>query len=159
MSQHTNEHTDSDAFAQLSKGEAGISLSPSGSEGQLTLTQQLPLSPTASVTLDAPVTDIWECIATSTEFQRVLETAVGELVGDLRAGARSFTLEKYGVSALDGLYASAVAALTDNDPIRDQWQEQALQLTQEFGSAERSVVGLHAPVDEIVDGPLAVFRA
>jgi hypothetical protein len=157
MSQHTTEHTDSDAFAQPPESETGISLSPSGSGGQLTLTQQSPLS-AATVTLDAPIGDIWERIAATDEFQRALETAVTELVGDLLAGARARALEQYSVTALDGLYASAIAALADEDPVRDEWQEQALRLTREFGSAERSVVGLHAPAEEIANGPLAVLR-
>ena len=159
MGQHTSEHTDSSAAAHRQEGDAGISPNSSESSGQLILTQQPPLSPTVSVTLDAPVTDIWECIAASIEFQRVLETAVTELVGNLYSGARARALEQYGVTALEGLYASAVASLANEAPIRDQWKKQALQLTQEFGSAERSVVGLHAPAEEITSGPLAVLRA
>ena len=158
MSQHTYEHTDSGASAQPSENETGISVSPSESGGQLTLTQQSPLSAVTAVTLDAPVGDIWERITTTDGFQSALETAVVGLVGDQHAGARAYVLEQLGVTALGGLYASAVAALVDENPIHGRWQEQALQLTQDFGSAERSVVGLHAPVEEIVDGPLAVLR-
>jgi hypothetical protein len=158
MSQHTTEHTDNDAFAQPPESGTEISVSPSESGGQLTLTQQSPLSAT-TVTLDTPIGDIWEQIATTDSFQNALEAAVVELVGALRAGPRACALEQHGVTALDGLYASGVAALADEDPARDQWQEQALRLTQEFGSAERSVVGLHAPIEEIANGPLAVLRA
>lgn len=158
MSQHTHEHTDSGASSQPSESETGISISPSGSGGQLTLTQQSPLSAVTTVTLDVPVGGIWERITTTDGFQSALEAAVEELVGDKPAGARAYALEQLGVTALDGLYASAVAALADENPIHNRWQEQALQLTQDFGSAERSVVGLHAPVGEIVDGPLAVLR-
>lgn len=159
MSQHTHEHTDSGASAQPSENGTGIPVSPSESDGQLTLTQQSPLSAVTTVTLDTPVGDIWERITATDGFQSALETAVGGLVGDQRAGARAYALEELGVTALDGLYASAVAALADENPIHDRWQEQALQLTQDFGSAERSVVGLHAPVGKIADGPLAVLRA
>jgi hypothetical protein len=158
MSQHTHEHTDSGASAQPSESETSISISPSESGGQLTLTQQSPLSAVTTVTLDAPVGDIWERITTTDGFQSALEAAVVGLVGDQPAGARAYALEQLGVTALDGLYASAVSALADENPIHSRWQEQALQLTQDFGSAKRSVVGLHAPVGEIVDGPLAVLR-
>jgi hypothetical protein len=158
MSQRTHEHADSDAFAQPPESETGISLSPSESSGQLTLTPQSPLS-VATVTLDKPVGDIWGRIATTSRFQQALETAVTELVSDQHAGPRARALEQYDVTALDGLYASAIAALADKDPIRDQWREQAFRLTREFGNAKRSVVGLHAPVEEISDGPLAVLCA
>jgi hypothetical protein len=158
MSQHTHEHTDSGASAQPSENETGILISPPESGGKLTLTQQSPLSAVTTVTLDAPVGDIWERITTTDGFQSALEAAVVGLVGDHHAGARAYALEQLGMTALGGLYASAVAALADENPIHGRWQEQALQLTQDFGSAERSVVGLHAPVGEIVDGPLAVLR-
>jgi hypothetical protein len=124
----------------------------------LTLTQQPPLSPAATVALDAPVGEVWKRIATTDDIQQALETGVDELVGHLHAGQRAFALEQHGVTALDGLYASAVAALADADPIREQRCEQALRLTEEFGAAERSVIGLHAPVEGITDGPLAVLR-
>jgi hypothetical protein len=128
------------------------------SEAGLTLTQQPPLSST-TVALDAPISEIWQRIAATDGFQHALEAGVDELVGHLHAGQRALALEQHGVTALDGLYASAVAALADADPIRKQRREQALRLTQEFGAAERSVVGLHAPIEGIVDGPLALLRA
>jgi hypothetical protein len=128
------------------------------SKAGLTLTQQPPLSST-TVALDAPISEVWQRIAATDEFQHALEAGVDELVGHLHAGQRALALEQHGVTALDGLYASVVTALADADPIRKQRREQALRLTQEFGAAERSVVGLHAPVEANTDGPLAVLRA
>jgi hypothetical protein len=125
----------------------------------LSLTQQPPLSPAATVTLDAPVGEVWQRIAATDGFQQALDTGVNELVGHLHAGQRALALEQHGVTALDGLYASVVAALADTDPIREQRREQALRLTEEFGAAERTAFWIHAPVEGIVDGPLAVLQA
>jgi hypothetical protein len=129
------------------------------SDTGLTLTQQPPLSPAATVTLDAPVGEIWQRIAATDGFQQALDTGVNELVSHLHAGQRALALEQHGVTALDGLYASVVAALADTDPIREQRREQALRLTEEFGTAERTAFWIHAPVEEIADGPLAVLEA
>ena len=129
------------------------------SDTGLTLTQQPPLSPAATVTLDAPVGEVWQRIAATDGFQQALDTGVTELVGHLHAGQRALALEQHGVTALDGLYASVVAALADADPIREQRREQALRLTEEFGAAERTAFWIHAPVAGIADGPLAMLQA
>lgn len=105
--------------------------------------------------LDAPIGVIWQRIVANSGFQQALDTGVNELVGHLHAGQRAFALEQHGVTALDGLYASVVAALADTDPIREQRREQALQRTEEFGAAERTSFWIHAPVEDIEDGPLA----
>ena len=129
------------------------------SDEGLSLTQQPPLSPAGTVTLDAPVGKVWQRIAATDGFQRALDTGVNELVGHLHAGQRAFALEQHGVTALDGLYASVVTALADTDPIREQRRAEALRLTEEFGTAERTAFWIHAPVEEIADGPLAILEA
>ncbi|WP_154019118.1 hypothetical protein [Halococcus agarilyticus] len=88
-----------------------------------------------------------------------VERAVDDLVGHLRAGRRGFALETMGVSALDGLYASVMGSLVDADPIKSARTKQARRLITEFGAAERSAVGLHAPLSSLVDGPIAVLQA
>jgi len=121
----------------------------------LTLTQQPRLS-TATITADAPASIVWQRLADA-GLREEVEKAVRSLVGDLRPGRRALALEEHGVSAMEGLFASAVAGLADADPIREERQAQARRLIGEFGAAERSAVGLHAPLDELADGPLAVL--
>lgn len=127
-----------------------------GSPG-LTLTQHPPESP-ISATADAPPSTIWERLTDAGLLEEV-ERAVDDLVGHLRAGRRGFALETMGVSALDGLYASVMGSLVDADPIKSARTKQARRLITEFGAAERSAVGLHAPLSSLVDGPIAVLQA
>ena len=77
MSQHTFEHADSGAFAQVSKAEAGISFSPSKSSGQLILTHQPPLSPLVEIHADDTAHRLWRQIALNNDFQRGFVAAVG----------------------------------------------------------------------------------
>lgn len=123
----------------------------------LTLTQQPPLS-TATVRIDAPLSDVWQRLATTETIQDAIETGVRDLVGHLKPGRRALALEQCGVSALDGLYASAVATFADPETSNELRYEQARQLTGEFGAAQPSIMGLYAPAEGIVDGPLAVLR-
>jgi len=123
----------------------------------LTLSRQPSLS-TVSTTADAPASIVWRRLADA-GLREEVEQGVRNLVGDCRPGRRALALEQRGVSAMEGLFASAVAGLADADPIREERQKQAHRLIGEFGAAERSAVGLHAPMDELADGPLAVLRA
>ena len=124
----------------------------------LSLTQQPPVSTVASVTVDAPASVLWQRLAEEGLACVIENEAVG-LVADLAPGQRALALEERGVTALDGLFASALARLADDDPIRGRWTDQARRAIEEFGSAEGSALGLHASLDELSDGPLAVLEA
>ena len=123
----------------------------------LTLTQQPRLS-TVSTTADAPASVVWQRLADA-GLREEVEQSVRSLVGNCRPGRRALALEEDGVSAMEGLFASAVASLCEADPIREERRAQARRLIGEFGAAERSAMGLHAPLDELADGPLAVLGA
>lgn len=127
-------------------------------ETGLSLTNQPPVSTAATVTADAPASVVWQRLASDGLADRI-ETAVKSLTSDMRPGQRALALEEMGVTAINGLFASAISNLADEDPIRDQWKEQARRSIEEYGTAEGSVLGVHAPMEEIADGPLAVLSA
>ena len=155
MSQHTFEHADSGAFAQVSKAEAGISFSPSKSSGQLILTHQPPLSPLVEIHADDTAHRLWRQIALNNDFQRGFVAAVGDLIGDLdHRSQREERLREVDVTALGGVYAGMIPSLIRPDA---QFFE-VLRQNAQFGTPGRSVAGWHVDFREVADGPLAVLR-
>jgi hypothetical protein len=155
MSQHTYEHTDSGASAQLSENETGSSLGPSKSGGQLTLTQQPPLSPLVEIHADDTAHRLWRRIALDNDFQREFIAAVDDLIGELdHRTDREDRLRETGVTALDDVYAGMVPSLARADA---EFFE-VLRQNAQFGTPGRSVAGWHVDFEEVADGPLAVLR-
>jgi hypothetical protein len=155
MSLHTNEHTDSGASAQPSENETGIPVSPSESGGQLTLTQQPPLSPLVEIHADDTAHRLWRRIALDNDFQQEFIAAVDDLIGELdHRTDREDRLREAGVTALDGVYVGMVPSLARADA---EFFE-VLRQNAQFGTPGRSVAGWHVDFKEVADGPLAVLR-
>ncbi|WP_273837794.1 hypothetical protein [Halococcus sp. PRR34] len=155
MSQYPHEHSDSGAFAQVSKTEVGISASPSRSGSQLILTQQPPLSPLVEIHADDTAHRLWQQIALDHDFQGEFVAAVDDLIGDLEyRSQREDRLREVGVTALGGVYAGMVPSLARADA---KFFE-VLRQNAQFGTPGRSVAGWHVEFEEVTDGPLAVLR-
>lgn len=140
----------------------------------LTLTQQEPVSPLATTTLDERKPS--ETLATLVDeaFIDDLAAAVSQLVGEARPGQRPTLLEEMGVTALDGAYATVAANLL-RDPrygaerpgerdgyasrVQADFFADALSVTRAFARGQEAALGIPVPADEFADGPLAIFEA
>jgi hypothetical protein len=69
---------------------------------------------------------------------------------------RACELRECGLTEHDGLLADVFASLADPDT--DQFWE-ALRLCKQFGTGKPSVLGFRFSLEELVGGPLAIFRA
>ena len=124
------------------------------SDTGLTLTQQPPVSSLVELCADDTAHRLWRRMATTDKFQRALVESTGALVGSLNHCARrERVLYQLGVTALDGVYAGLLPSLDTLDP---QFKE-VMDVTAGFGSPEPTPIGMFAPLDELADGPLAVF--
>lgn len=144
----------------------------------LTLTNQTPVESAATVALDdSPPSEIWNRIATTDSFRDALETRVRELIpDDARPGQYAGILYDVGVTAANGAYARVVASLYDaiTPPHADDDDDDAgdtphvtpadpvefvYDVTAEFGAKEAGSLGFSTDLEDVRDGPLAVFDA
>lgn len=124
-------------------------------EAGLTLTDQPRLSTLATVTLDDTAHRLWQRITRGSAFQNRFVDAVGEVIGGLHTSEQVDRLREIGVDALGGVYAGMLPSLAEGG----ERAVDALAMTRQFGSPSRTTAGWHASLDELADGPLAVFGA
>ncbi|MFC7044281.1 hypothetical protein ACFQH6_01690 [Halobacteriaceae archaeon GCM10025711] len=124
----------------------------------LTLTQQVPASAGPTVQLGTqPPSQIWSDLASDSAIQRTLVDAVRTLLANATHYERVHVLEEAGVTAADGAYARVLAGV--DRPPEDDDHQAALELTQQFGSWENSLLGFPVSLTQLPNGPLAALDA
>jgi DNA-binding MarR family transcriptional regulator len=102
-------------------------------------------------------TRIWQSAADTDAFRREIVEATRTVVDGYRSHyERACELRECGLTEHDGLLADVFASLAD--PNTDQFWE-ALRLCKQFGTGKPSVLGFRFSLEELVGGPLAIFRA
>ena len=125
----------------------------------LTLTDQLPVSSTATVDVNGrPPADVWRELAHSDGFQRALVRSIRDGLAGLTLAETYDVLADAGVTALDGSYADLArdVARGDSDAL---WT--LLRASAEFGQPrdrrETIGIGIDAPLSAVATGPLAML--
>ena len=113
-------------------------------------------APTLTVTVgDVPPSELWLEIAHDDGFQRALVRSVFNLAEGLTVAEFDEHLSAIGVDAIGGEFAHHCKEFAAGG---DPWD--LVRVASEFGQAQRwRTRNLHAPIEAVADGPLAVIGA